>query len=138
MAQFFWSLVMLVLGVSFGGYYLLKQLGWFGGLAIERMGLSASRWSRWRRRLTAMLLMALGVLCFVGVNWIDSKVDPVGFLYFVAGLTVLCLAALLLGLQDLREVRRLGRRRWIIDSSRPSRERSRQFRHPGGNGGSQE
>ena len=138
MAQFFWSVVMLILGVGFGGYYLLKQLGWFGGPAIESMGLPASRWSRWRRRLTAVLLVVLGVLCFVGVNWIDPKVNPVGFLSFVAGLTVLCLVTFLLGWQDLREVRRLGRRLWTIDSGRPSCERSRQFRHPGGNGGSQE
>jgi len=137
-AQFLWSLAMLILGVGVGGYYLLKQLGWFGGPAIERMGLVASRWSRWRRRLTAVLLMVLGVLCFVAVNWIDPKVHPAGFLYFVAGLAVLCLVTSLLGWQDLREVRRLGRHLWRVDSNRPGRERRRQFRYPGDEGGSQE
>jgi len=136
LAQFLWSLAVLILCVGFGGYYLLKQLGWFGGLAIEGMGVPASRWSRWRRRLTALLLMVLGVLCFAGVNWIDRRADPLGFIYFAGGLALLCLLAMLLGWQDMREIRRLGRRAWTIDSSRLSTGKMRQYRYPGGNGGS--
>ncbi|MCK4298983.1 MAG: hypothetical protein KAX80_05590 [Planctomycetes bacterium] len=143
MAAFLWSLVMLILGVGFGGFYLLKQLGWFGGLSVERWGSSRrpAGWSRWRRRLTAVLLMALGVLCFVGVNWLGPKRHPIEFLTFVAGLAALCLVVVLLAWQDFREVRRLGRRLWMDGpggQSRPSRKVLRQLKKPGGNGGSQE
>lgn len=144
MAAFLWSLVMLILGVGFGGFYLLKQLGWFGGLSVERWGSSESRWSRWRRRLTAVLLMALGVLCFVGMNWLEPRRHPIESLMFVVGLAALCLVVVLLAWQDFREVRRLGRRLWMDGpggpsrSSRPSREVLRQLKKPGGNGGSEE
>jgi len=137
-AAFLWSLVMLILGVGFGGFYLLKQLGWFGGLPVERWGWSVSRWSRWRRRLTAVLLMALGVLCFVGVNWLEPRRDPIEFLVFVVGLAALCVVVVLLAWQDLREVRRLGRGLWVSGPSRPRSEARKQSRKPGGDGGSPE
>jgi hypothetical protein len=146
MAPFLWSLAMLILGVGFGGFYLAKQLGWFGleplrfeGLTLERPGRPGSRWSRYRRLLTAVLLMALGVLCFLGVNWLNPREHLRGSLYFLGSFVALCLATVLLALQDLRELRRLTRSlRTRSRTSPPPRGLTRRFREPGGDGGSAE
>jgi len=154
MGQFVWSLAMLILGVGFGGFYLAKQLGWFGlqplrleGLAFERSGRGARRWSRYRRLLTAVFLMVLGVLCFVGVNWLNPREHLRGSLYFLGALVALCVATVVLAYQDLRELRRLTRSlRTRSSTLRPTPERRGasspsgtllgRFREPGGDGGS--
>lgn len=118
MAQFVASLAMLILGVGFGGFYLAKQLGWFGlrplpweAFTIPRPpgGRSLSRWSRHRRLLTAVLLMLLGVLSFAGVNWLNPREHLRGSVYFLGGVILLCLVTMVLAWQDLRELRRLTR-----------------------------
>jgi hypothetical protein len=144
MAQFVASLAMLMLGVGFGGFYLAKQLGWFGlePLHLEALtvqpppgGRPLSRWSRYRRLLTAVLLMLLGVLSFAGVNWLNPREHLRGSLYFLGGLILLCLVTMVLAWQDLRELRRLTRS--LRTLSRPGavpRERVRRFGEPGGDG----
>ena len=136
--EFLGSVVVLLVCVGFGGFYLAKQLGWFGGLAIERLGGGTSRWSRFRRRLTAVLCMALGVLFFLGMNWVDPRADPVFFAGYWLALVVLCLAAFFLGLQDFRQVRDIGRQLRASSFRLSSEQRRRihnQLRRPGGGDG---
>lgn len=154
MAQFFWSLVMLILGVGFGGFYLAKQLGWFGlqplpweGLTPLAPGRAFSRWGRQRRLVTAVLLMVLGVLCFVGVNWLDPREHLRGSLYFLGSFIALFLVTVVFGWQEWRELRRLTRRASAGarsersaagGSDRPqalSRDVARRLAEPGGDGG---
>lgn len=138
--QLLWSVAVLMLCVGFGGFYLAKQLGWFGGLAIERLGGGVRRWSRWRRRLMAVLCILLGVMFFLGANWIDPRTHPLFFGGFALVLLVLSLVAFVLGIQELREVRNLGRRlrssRSHVSPDRRSRSMSQPRRPGGGNGDS--
>lgn len=138
MAQFFWSLCVLVVATGFGAFYLAKQLGWFGGLALEHLGLPRGRWSRLRRRATAVLLMALGVGVFLVVNWVLPRGRPGAALLATLGLLVVVIAVFLLGLWDLREIRRLTRGLRVGGGPprRPGRKALAQLREPGGDGGS--
>lgn len=136
--EFVWSLVVLVACVGFGGFYLAKQLGWFGGLAVERLAAPIRPWSRWRRRLAAVLCMATGVVLFVWVNWVDVRTNPVLWTRFAVVLLALCVVLFVLGVLEFREIRRLGRR-LRAGSRRVSRDdRNRvmsQLRRPGGGNG---
>ncbi len=138
--QFLFSALVLVVCVGVGGSYLAKSLGWFGGLAVERLFGPARPWSRWRRRVTAVLCMVLGVMFFLGFNWIEPRSDPAFFAGYWLVLVLLCLLAFLLGIQDFREVRTLGRKlrtsRHVVSNDQKSRVMNQLKRSGGGNGGS--
>lgn len=141
MAQFLWSVGVLVVATGFGAFYLAKQLGWFGGLGLEQLRLPLGRWSRFRRRTTAVLLMALGVGVFVVVNWVLPGGNPAVTLLATLLLVVVVVVVFVLGLWDLREIRRVSRGLRVSGTGSTRRlgpRALRRLREPGGDGGSEE
>jgi len=128
-AQFIWSILVLVASVGFGVFYLAKQLGYFGGLGIERLGLAKGRWTRVRRRLTAVLLITLGVLSFLSANWLlpwlFQRKDVVIAAAVILALVVLFVVVFIMALLEAREIRNLARRLRRPDRARLTEDPTR-------------